>query len=326
MAEAEITFSQYATAYYEIIEDGKGGKAEFVKELLKIGLSSNGKEIIDSIFPTITNSKGSCFIEKNKADRLRKYLRGDNGIGDIACELEANFDKESCVEELLGVIEDYDESKSIKFAKEINLDVNKYGIHEEDDFCEIDDIYGMAEDITELYFSIIRAAATQKVTKSNKLKNASKSDVNNIIYSYTITESEKKALINLCELIKSTLKDLERQTDTIYNKQHELKNLTDSEKDNRWKSYLENDINSLKEHFDTAYPKIERLCAKITELLEPKKDMNAWFEAMLTIASDISRDEYKITCPKKFKYRAFCLMVSKFSNNIDRVRRVIDNL
>ena len=56
MARKETEFAKYATAFYKIIEGGKGGKAKFVKMLLNMGLSANGKTITDELFPTETTS------------------------------------------------------------------------------------------------------------------------------------------------------------------------------------------------------------------------------------------------------------------------------
>ncbi len=310
MKGKEIDFSMYASTFYEIICGKKNNKAEFVKELLKTGQTSNGKKIIEEMFPTITTSKGKTIIKKNKADQLRKYLRGDNGIGDIACELEANFDEELYSKEL----QDYEDSRLLKFAQRFNLDA---------DTNETDEI---SEAIAELYFSIIEASATKKGTKSKKSNVKPKSNGNSISLSYTITETEKAALINLCKLIRMSLRDLEKESETISKKHHELKNLTDSEADKRWKPHLEYDIRSHVKHFEETYPKIEKLCIDLNELLDSKKDIDPSVATLISVANNIKNVEYRSIYLDKYDYRTFWRMISQFNDKIDRVLRVIDKL
>lgn len=310
MPRTEIRFSQYSTAFYEIIDGSKSNKAEFMKGLLKMGLNDNGRQIIEDMFPTVVNLKGQRIIEQNKADQLRKYLRGDNGIRDIASNLEASLDKKLYIKEL----KEYEKSKLIEFAQCLNLYENT------------DNINTISKAITKLYVSIIKAAATQKVSRSNRSKDNSKSDKHSIVLPYTITESEKKALLNLCELIKKVLRDLQYQTDKICKKQHELINLTDSEKDKRWKPHLVYEIESLKNRLDEIYPKLEKLCVDMVELLEPKKDIHPTFSTFISIANNIGSNEYRVTCPDTFNYRTFSYMISKFNDNYDKILRDIDKL
>lgn len=184
MPKNNTEFSRYATAFFEIINRAKSRKAIFVKELLKMGLTDEDKDYIDDTFPTVINSKGQRSIEESKADLLRKYLRGDNDISDIVSHLETEFDLEfqqRYSEELL----DYEESRIIEFAKKLELDINE------------DDIDIVSEAIADYYSSLIKRAATKKETKTKTSTLPPKTDGNNIILSYTITEIEKKALVKL---------------------------------------------------------------------------------------------------------------------------------
>lgn len=305
MPVTEINFSEYATAFYEIIEGKKGNKAEFVKALLKMGLNANEKEIIDGLFPQVTTSKGENAIENQKADQLRKYLHGKNGISNIASELECGFDEDLYIVEL----QDYEDSKLIEFAQKLKL------------ATDLDSIDEVRSAIAACYHSIIDKASTKKNSKPNKTN-----DSKDIILSYTISKTEKKALLKLCELIITALRDLKNQTIEISNKQHELNNLTNSEADKLWKPHLENQISSSVKRFDEAYPKLEKLCADITKLLEPKKHISANFEAILLIAKNISNDEYKSMCPEKYKYIAFWHMISQLNDKINQGLCVIDKL
>lgn len=151
--------------------------------------------------------------------------------------------------------------------------------------------------------------------------------------SYTITEPEKKALINICGLIKESLGSMKHMVDVINKKQSELKSLVKYEEYvnsyknyARWKAYLECEIASLGERFDKSYVELEELCVNIAELLEPKKRIHKSFDTIVSIARDISSDEYKITCPDKFNYNSFSVMISRFNDSYNQILRDIDKL
>lgn len=308
MPRAEIDFSEFAAAFYNIIEGGKGSKAKFVKTLLYMGVSDNGKNIMDELFPTETTPKGNTIIKPSKSDQLRKYLRGENGISEIADEIYAVLDHES-YDDYIKELEDYEDSKLIEFAQQLQLDT------------DLDDIYEVREAIAACYYSIIEKASVKSVATKDK-SNGSK----DIILSYTITETEKKAIIKLCELIKKSLISIKRQTDVIDKKQFELKSLTNSEKDAKWKPHLEYDIASLKKRFDKSYSELEKLCVDTVELLDPKKGIHKSFGTIVSIARNISSDEYKITCPDKFNYNSFSVMISRFNDSYNQILRDIDKL
>lgn len=313
MTKKETEFSKYAQAFFEIIVGAKIGKAIFVKDLLKMGLADEDKDYIDDIFPSVTTSKGKKSIEKDKADQLRKYLRGDNDIRDIVSQLETEFDEEFR-ERYCEELQDYDDSRIMAFAQVLNIDVSE------------DDIDIVSEAIAEYYSSIVIESAIKKSRKDKKDKDEPILDRSKVLLSYTLEESEKKALVKLCELIKTDLRRVKQQTDKICDKQHELKNLTDSAENQRWKSYLLCDINSLKERFDEGYPKLEQLCADLVELMKTKKGIHNSLDTIISIASNIHSEEYKITCPDKFNYRMFSNMVTSFNDSYNHLLRDIDKL
>lgn len=125
------------------------------------------------------------------------------------------------------------------------------------------------------------------------------------------------AFLKLCELIIIALRDLKNKTIEISKKQHELNNLTNSEANKLWKLHLEYQIASSVKRFDEAYPKLEKLCADVTKLLEPKKHISANFESIILIAKNISNDEYKSMCPEKYNYIVFWNMISNVMNYIE---------
>lgn len=313
MAKNGTEFSKYAQVFFEIIDGAKSRKALFVKDLLKIGLTDEDRDYLDDTFPSVTTSKGKKSIEKDKADQLRKYLRGDNDISDIVSQLETEFDSDFH-ERYCDELQDYDESRIMTFARVLNIGVNE------------DDIDIVSEAIANYYSSIVIGSATKKSRKGKKDKDEPESDRHKILLSYTLEESEKKALVKLCELIKTDLRRVKQQTDKISDKQHELKNLTDSAEDQSYKPYLVCVIDSLKESFDEDYPKLEQLCADLVKLMKTKKGIHNSLDTIISIASNIHSEEYKITCPDKFNYRMFSNMVTCFNDSYNHLLRDIDKL
>lgn len=313
MAKNGTEFSKYAQAFHEKIDGKKTDMDIFTKDLLKMGLPDNDKAYIDTQFPTYKDEKGERHIAGNKGDTLRKYFGGTNDISRLIPKLETEFDSdfhERYCDELL----DYDESRIMAFARVLNIDVNE------------DDIDIVSEAIANYYSSIVIGSVTKKSRKGKKDKDEPESDRHKILLSYTLEESEKKALVKLCELIKKTFNDLKIQTDKICNKQHELRNLTDSPEDKRWKAYLLYDIDSLKKCFDETYLELEKLCADVVLLLKTKKDIHESLGTIISIASNIHSDEYKITCTNKFKYTKFSNMVKRFNDSYGLMLRDIYKL
>ena len=305
MPGAEISFSQYATAFYTIIEGGKGNKSKFVKTLLCMGVSDNGRKTIEELFPTKTHSKGNTSII---SDRLRKYLRGENGISKIADEIYAALEHESH-DAYIQELEDYEDSRLIEFAQQLQLDT------------DLGNISAVREAIAACYYSIIEKASIKSVAAKDE-SNGSK----DIVLSYTITETDKRAIKNLCELINKSLIFIEHQTRAIDRKQFDLKKLTNFEKEAKWKAFLESDITLLKKRFDDSYSELKKWCDKAVELLEPKRHLDPCLEIIYNIADGIDSNKYKITCPAEFDYSAFSLMISEFKKSYNLLLRCIDKL
>ena len=307
MASAEITFSTYAGLFYDIIEGGKGHKAKFVKMLLKMGQSENGVVIIEKLFPEVITSKGNKIIIKSEADRLRKYLLSDsgNGISIIASDLEANFDKKLYIEEL----EQYETSRLQEFAKSLKLDTN------------LKNIKVVRKAIAACYYSILETASTKQGAHSKRSKISSKSNEDDLICSYTFTDTEKKALRNVLDAIAVELHEVEHLTKTIDATQGKL-----TQHSTAMKRYYKDEIELLVNRFNEAYNRIEKLCANMVELLEPKKDMNKAFSNLISIASNIRIGKYKCMEPDEYNYMDFWIMIYEFKRKITDALRVVEKL
>lgn len=304
-------FSKYATAFYNIIEGGKGNKAIFVRMLLKMGLSDNGKNIIDGIFYTVTDSSGKDIIEKSKQDRLRKYLRGDNDITDIADEINSALNHENN-DDYIKELKEYEDSKLIEFAKSLQLDTDS------------NNIKAVRKAIAVYYYSIIKNASTKKGGTSKKSKDKPKSDEQNLIDSYTIKDDEKKAINNICTAIQADLRQLKSQVEYISSKQSELEMLTDSDPDKLQKPHLEGFIESKTNKFNETYSEFVLLCADLNSILAPKKKMNNSFAELVSIISIFSSDEYKEMSIDRFITHTVQLNVNKLDRYIKYSLKEID--
>ena len=309
-------FSRYATTFHEIIDGKKTKMTIFTRDLLKMGLIPDDKDTINDIFPTLTNDKGKSFIEEPKAGLLRKYYHGTNDLTNLLPQLETEFDQKF-ITRYSKELQDYDDSKLIEFAHSYQL------IDDEDDEDDIDNV---TKAIAELYVSIIKNVLNKKRAKPTISEDNHKSNNDSIVLSYTFTEGEKKAFVQLCNLIKNHLNDLKRRTLNIDEKQHKLKQLTDSDKDKILKSWVEYQIKSDEKKFDNISSEIKLLCSELIELIKPKQRIDRAFPKLISFANNIGNDEYRITNHNKFRYNLFALMISNFNTCIDNIIRIIDKL
>lgn len=185
--------------------------------------------------------------------------------------------------------------------------------------------------LAEKFYKIIKDACDKDTATANKnIIEQSESNVickNNInTTSYSITESEKNEIKNICRLIDSALSNVRWYTNEISRKQLEIKNLTDSEVDQKFKKYLESDVDSLKKSFNDNYTELERICSDYVRLYSAKKHLHVCLKKIYDIANGISDNKYKITCPDDFENSALSLVISDFKQNHELLLRHIENL
>lgn len=286
-----------------------------------------GKEFKAKPFFVLNLLKGSVktpdIISFSKS-AINGYIGGDSVASVVRDIKNAEYDKELLAQYIEGLYETkHTDSKTYN---------ERYGdkLYKDALYEKVQEVYpkitieGMT---THLVASFDKIIADIKYDESTTIPEISEEDIKaTIIDSYSLSESEKKMLIKLCESIKNVFRSIKHQTDIICNKQNELKNLTHSEDDEKWKPHLENEINSLKRRFDESYPEIEKLCADMVVLLESKKGIHKSLETIISIAQNISSNEYKITCPGKFNYHSLSVMMSRFNDSYDKIRRDIDKL
>lgn len=281
MAEIEISFAKYAQFFFTILEGGKGDKTFFVKMLLCMGQSANGKAILEQEFPKETTQAGNIRIKPNKDSNLRKYLLGKedgksgNDISNRAPDLEAYFDKKQYVEDL----EQYENSKLKEFAKALQLEVN------------LNNPKAVKQAIANCYSSIIKRA-TKKGGTSKKSKANPIADRQNINYSYSISLDEEKDIRNICKAIMNNLDGLKRNVERVNSYKRKLVKSPDS-KSNDMNEYYESHIKSKVKEFNKIYPVFVLQCATLNSKLAPKMYMNKSFAKLISITSFFISDENK---------------------------------
>jgi len=313
MAKTETEFSKYAQAFREVIDGNKTYKTILTKDLLKMGLTDLDKDYINTKYPTYTDNIGKRHIEDNKGSGLLKYYEGANDLSNLISNLETEFDEEFR-ERYCEELQDYDELKIMKFAHSLNI------AEDTDDFDEI------SEAIAEYYSSLIKRAASKKRRKTKTSTDTTKTGSNSIELSYTFTELEKKALVNLCKLNNNSLLNLEYQIKNICDKQQKLLNLNNSEQNELLKDKLQYDIDSLNKHFIEIYHQLEEQCNDMVELLKPKKHINANLDRIISIAKDIISYKNKIKSIDIYVLNYFSLIRSRFDTAYIHLSKVIDKL
>ncbi len=202
-----MKFSDFAQIIYSI---AGGEKYGFTIELLKAGLDEEGIDIIKSLKD-----------DKSGKSRIRKFLSGDNDITEIAPEIVNYFHDNLFIEYIEEIINELQYDEICEKFKEVS---DNQIIIEED----------VPERLAEIYHDILNEAAKGKSLKvkndvspiahnSTKIPDntaASCMDIG-IIQSYTITESEKKAIKNICNLVNSSLRMIKFKTKDIQRKQIE---------------------------------------------------------------------------------------------------------
>lgn len=174
----------------------------------------------------------------------------------------------------------------------------------------------MSERLAQLFYEIIEKASVQ----SSKAISSSQQGLQRI---YTITAEEKEAIGNICYLLCKGLRDVQRRTDEIDRKQHELRELNDKDPDSLWREHLETDIEKLKQKIDQSFKELVGLCNDLVICLADIKHLHPSLERLNEIAVSIQAkpDVYRITCPDSFRYSALSLAVSDFNRFFELLKR-----
>lgn len=179
----------------------------------------------------------------------------------------------------------------------------------------------MSEILATAFFTIIQDAANEKESEK-----ASKSrEVSVIVHDFTMTDNEKRALLNLCESINRTLKGIKQKAEAMDRRQYQLEEVSKDESQQRWKEYLECDLKALQKAINELYSESNKYCADLSKLLTNKQHLHPSCKAIYEIASQIGDEKYKITCPDSFRYSALTLVITNFQKNYERLKKDIAN-
>lgn len=146
-----------------------------------------------------------------------------------------------------------------------------------------------------------------------------------IVSSYTISDEEKTAILNLCGLISGTLQDIKHKIEAIDRKDHELRGLSENETNRRWKAYLEFELNTIKNDLKKQYSELKKYCSDASKLLENRQHLHQSFKAIYDIATQIYKGEYKEICPETFHYSALSALVSSYQKNYEKLKAYIQS-
>lgn len=180
----------------------------------------------------------------------------------------------------------------------------------------------MSEILATAFFTIIQDAANEKESEK-----ASKSrEVSVIVHDYTMTDNEKRALLNLCESINRTLKDIKQKAEAMDRRQYQLEEVSKDESQQRWKEYLECDLKALQKAINGLYSESDKYCADLSKLLTNKQHLHPSCKAIYEIASQIGDEKNKITGSDSSRYSALTLVMRNFQKNYELLKKEIANL
>lgn len=180
----------------------------------------------------------------------------------------------------------------------------------------------MSDILANALFTIIQDAA-----KDIEPETASKPrDASRIVLSYTIPDDEKKAILNLCGLICGSLQCIKQKIETIDRKQHELRGPSEDKNTERWKAYLELELNTIKNDLEKQYSELKEYCFDASKLLENRQHLHKSFKAIYDIATQIYKDEYKEICSVASHYSTLSALVSSYQKNYENLTAHIQSL
>lgn len=174
--------------------------------------------------------------------------------------------------------------------------------------------------LAQMFCDIIQDAAKESENAS-KPRNASR-----IVLSYTIPDDEKKAILNLCGLICGSLQCIKQKIETIDRKQHELRGPSEDKTNERWKAYLELELNTIKNDLEKQYSELKEYCSDASKLLENRQHLHKSFKAIYDIATQIYKDEYKEICSVASHYSTLSALVSSYQKNYENLTAHIQSL
>lgn len=306
-------FSRYATAFHKILDGYMTKQALFTKYLIKMGLTPEDIDIIDDMFPTLTNDKGISFFEASKYSQLIKYYHGKNDLTQLLPKLETEFDSEF-QERYSEELQDYDDSKLIEFAKELELDINE------------DDIDIVSEAIANYYSSIVIGSATKKSRKPKTIAERSNNtkESSGIILKYTLSPEEKTTISVIISYIDKYLYKLKVNAEKYNSLDNEIKNgkvteiqgltdemmigFTEAEKEYQkrnvkpinegtkrcFKEAAESQKISLKNDFDSFYSNLNGLFSELKTIIANKSEEDRYIKMLNDITDYFGNNKIEI--------------------------------
>ena len=132
-----------------------------------------------------------------------------------------------------------------------------------------------------------------------------------ITYSYTISESDKKEIKNICELIDESLLSLQKQGTIIDGL---LSIIHNYDNEPHWRLGQWKRLKQKIESYNNEYTNCSQFCSALIIRLRTKIRIKKCIENLYNISNDIVKQKY-IASQKDFNHDALCKMIKSFQDN-----------
>ena len=283
----------------------------------------NSDEFEDKPFFVLNLLKGSVAnpdsINFTKS-AINGYISG-NSIDSIVHDLQnAGYDNELLAKYIEGLYElNHKDTKT--FNDRFGNKLYKEALYEKvKRKCPEIKIEGMTSYLVARFDEII---GDVKYKKANTVLKKSDEDIKaNIIDSYTLSESEKKAITNVCKQISDSVNKLL----TLSRRGSGLHNMIQREvNDEEWKSEL---CRSLSEQTNTCkneYIILQKHCKALVGIIKSKTDIHTSINCLFEIANNICDTEYLFN-NDKFHYDEFSNMLKELKAALKSFLDVFESL
>ena len=155
-----------------------------------------------------------------------------------------------------------------------------------------------------------------------KVRETVQTEITQIVYSYTISESDKKEIKNICDLIDERLVVLGQRGTNIYvsssivhNKVNEL----------QWRCKQLKKLKQYIKLYNAEYDNCCQFCTPLVDLLRTKIRIKKCIKDIYDISNDIINQKY-LASQKDFYFEKVCAMISNFQENHQMLLECIDEL
>jgi hypothetical protein len=261
-----------------------------------------------------------------KPDRIRfskqainGYIGGDQFDSVVEALNDAEYNKELLANHIEGLYETkHKDTKT--YRDRYNGKSYKEALHEKVK-VEFSDVTfdNMSNILAERFHDIL---GMDKDQEHVNIKSKDKTDPAQVTYSYTISESEKKEVKNICSLIDESIKKLHKIGVAINGIRSTIHNY---DNESKWRLSLWKCLREQMELYNSEYDNCSQYCSALANLLKTKVRIKACIKALHDIANDIVDNKY-IASQKDYSLEEFNTMMKMFQDNHKLLLGCIDEL